>query len=156
MNVEITFPKIYLRFNDFQNIYDSLHKEWIISNGIGGYASSSVLGINTRKYHGLLLAALNPPVDRRVLLSKLDEELIIEDEHYLLGSNEFKNDIHPEKCSYLSHFIMNPFPTYTFSIHNFQLNKTIFMVHERNMTVVNYRILNPFKKKGDNPYYPFD
>ena len=147
MNVEITFPKIYLRFNGFQNIYDSLHKEWIISNGIGGYASSSVLGINTRKYHGLLLAALNPPVDRRVLLSKLDEELIIEDEHYLLGSNEFKNDIHPEKCSYLSHFIMNPFPTYTFSIHNFQLNKTIFMVYERNMTVVNYRVLNPFKKK---------
>ena len=147
MNVEINFPKMYIRLKNLQDAYKPLLKEWIISNSLGGYSSSSVLGINTRKYHGLLIAAFNPPVDRRVLLSKLDEEIIIEDEHYLLGSNEFKNNIHPEKCPYLSHFIMNPLPTYTFSNHNFQLNKTIFMVHERNITVVNYRVLNPNKQK---------
>jgi predicted glycogen debranching enzyme len=148
MKVNISLPKMYLRLHDSQNVYNSLHKEWIISNGIGGYASSSILGINTRKYHGLLLAALNPPVDRRVLLSKIDEDLIIKGEHYLLGSNEFNNDIHPTKCPYLSHFIMNPYPTYSFTIHNLQLNKTIFMSHKQNMTIIKYTIVNPFKEKG--------
>ncbi len=67
----ITFAReALLRFNE------AIEREWLIANGIGGYASSTVLGINTRKYHGLLVAALNPPGDRTVCLSKLDEDII--------------------------------------------------------------------------------
>ena len=54
---------------------DGLTKEWVITNGIGGYASSTVLGINTRKYHGLLIAPLTPPARRHLILSKLDERI---------------------------------------------------------------------------------
>jgi len=53
----------------------ALSREWIVTNGIGGYASSTITGANTRRYHGLLVAALKPPAARTVLLSKLDEEV---------------------------------------------------------------------------------
>ena len=51
----------------------ALKQDWIITNGLGGYSSSSILGINTRKYHGLLVAPLNPPGNRNLILSKVDE-----------------------------------------------------------------------------------
>ena len=55
-----------------------LTKEWIITNGLGGFSSSTILGANTRKYHGLLVAPLTPPARRFLILSKLDEALEIE------------------------------------------------------------------------------
>ena len=54
-------------------LQDGLKKEWLITNGIGGFASSTILGANTRKYHGLLVAPLNPPENRCLILSKVDE-----------------------------------------------------------------------------------
>ncbi|MGA7733640.1 MAG: glycogen debranching enzyme N-terminal domain-containing protein, partial [Chloroflexia bacterium] len=57
----------------------SLNKDWLVTNGIGGYASSTVPGVNTRRYHGLLVAALRPPVERTVLLNNIDEDIYIED-----------------------------------------------------------------------------
>ena len=77
-------------------------KEWVVTNGLGGYASSTILGINTRKYHGLLVASFNPPVDRRVLLSKLDEAIVIGDNIHKIGSNEFKSGIHPKEAQFIS------------------------------------------------------
>ena len=61
-------------------------REWLTTNGLGGYASSSLAGANTRRYHGLLVAALNPPVGRAVLLSKLEETLEI------LGASQLSID----------------------------------------------------------------
>ena len=52
-------------------------REWLETNGLGGYASSTVIGLNTRRYHGLLIASLRPPVERFVLLSKLEETLVV-------------------------------------------------------------------------------
>ena len=60
------------------DLKDGITKEWLITNGIGGYGSSTVLGINTRKYHGLLVAPLTPPARRHVILSKVDESIEIE------------------------------------------------------------------------------
>ena len=54
------------------SLENGLKKEWLITNGIGGYSSSTIIGVNTRKYHGLLIAPLMPPGDRQVILSKLD------------------------------------------------------------------------------------
>ena len=58
------------------NLENALDKEWIITNGIGGYSSSTIIGANTRKYHGLLIAPLTPPARRYLILSKLDESII--------------------------------------------------------------------------------
>ena len=54
------------------NFETAREREWLETNGLGGYASSTLAGVNTRRYHGLLVAALHPPVDRFVLLSKLE------------------------------------------------------------------------------------
>ena len=69
------------------DLKDGLKKEWIITNGIGGFCSSTVIGANTRRYHGLLIASLNPPASRYLILSKLDESISIEDRNYCLYTN---------------------------------------------------------------------
>ena len=62
---------------DLIDIEKSLQKEWVITNGIGGICSSTVIGANTRKYHGLLVVPLSPPAKRFVILSKVDESIQI-------------------------------------------------------------------------------
>ena len=64
----------------------SLEREWLETNGIGGFASSTIIGVNTRRYHGLLVAAMEPPAGRIVLLSKVEETLIVEGKHHDLGA----------------------------------------------------------------------
>ena len=66
------------------NLEDGIKREWIVTNGIGGYASSTVLNINTRRYHGLLVAPLEAPARRHLILSKLDESIEIEVTKYEL------------------------------------------------------------------------
>ena len=63
--------------------------EWIETNGLGGYASGTVSGANSRRYHGLLVAATVPPVGRMNVLSKLDEAIIVAEERYDLGTNQY-------------------------------------------------------------------
>lgn len=65
----------------------ALKQDWIVTNGIGGYSSSSILGINTRKYHGLLVAPLNPPENRCLILSKVDESFESGGKEYPIYSN---------------------------------------------------------------------
>jgi len=138
-----SLPQITLDSHALSDFDKALKTEWLITNGLGGYASSTVLGINTRKYHGLLIAALNPPIDRCVLLTKLDEEIRIGDETHLLGSNEFKWGIQPEGYRYQSSFSLNPLPTYIYELSGgFRLQKTLFMPCGRNATVVVYKALN--------------
>ena len=59
------------------NLEKGLNKEWVITNGLGGFASSTIIGANTRRYHGLLIAPLMPPARRTLILSKLDESIEI-------------------------------------------------------------------------------
>ena len=72
------------------NLENGLEKEWLITNGIGGYSSSTIIGANTRKYHGLLVAPLTPPARRFLILSKLDESIEINEKKYDLYTNIFK------------------------------------------------------------------
>jgi predicted glycogen debranching enzyme len=121
---------------------DAIQQEWIITNGLSGYASSTVLGINTRKYHGLLVAAYHPPGDRRICLAKLDEEILVGNNIYPLGASEFRNAIFPKGHEYLTEFSISPFPKYVYAVPNVEVQKTIFMPHEKNATVIIYKILN--------------
>ena len=71
--------------SDFEK---AVKKEWIETNGIGGYASSTIIGVNTRGYHGLLIAATRPPLGRMLLLSKIEETLVIGDRRYEISCNQ--------------------------------------------------------------------
>ena len=75
------------------NLENGLKKEWILTNGIGGFSYSTEVGCNTRKYHGLLVAALNPPARRFLILSKLDEALVINNKEHVLYTNMGKSYI---------------------------------------------------------------
>jgi predicted glycogen debranching enzyme len=92
-----------------------VEKEWLLTNGIGGYASSTIIGANTRRYHGLLIASLNPPVERHLVLSKIDETLEIGNNKYNLYS--FKtSDYVMEGFQYQQHFSNDPLPVYIYKI----------------------------------------
>lgn len=121
-------------------------KEWVVTNGIGGFASSTITGLNTRRYHGLLLASLNPPVDRRLLVSKLDEDFYLNDERFILGTNQVMDGYAQKGYYFLQHFERYPFPTYIYKISDIFLVKSISMVYGSNTTVVHYRVINPFQK----------
>ena len=120
----------------------ALTREWLETNGIGGFSSSTIYGLNTRRYHGLLTAATKPPVGRFVLLSKLEETLLIDGRRYELSSNQYPGVIHPQGFKYQTGFRLDPFPVFTYEIEGVRLDKSVFMVQGENTTVVQYELKN--------------
>lgn len=116
-----------------------LRKEWIISNGIGGFASSSVIGANTRRYHGLLIAPILPPARRHLFISKLDESIRIGNENFELYTNLCKNYV-SEGYKYLEKFEKEFIPIYTYKIGKAKIVKKISMIYGRNTVVVVYNV----------------
>ena len=95
-----------------RNLETALSREWLETNGIGGFSSSTITGLNTRRYHGLLTAATKPPVGRLVLLSKLEETLIVDGRRYELSANQYPGVVHPEGFKYQTGFRLDPFPSF--------------------------------------------
>ncbi|HLN89233.1 MAG TPA: amylo-alpha-1,6-glucosidase, partial [Candidatus Binatia bacterium] len=91
---------------------------------------------------GLLVAALDPPGNRTVCLSKLDEDIHVGVDVFRLGSNEFRDVIYPEGYKLISQFSVAPFPKYNFSLGNVQVSKTIFMPQYKNAAVIIYKVTN--------------
>jgi predicted glycogen debranching enzyme len=141
------------------NLEAASSREWLETNGIGGFASSTITGLNARRYHGVLVAALTPPVGRYVLLSKLEETLIIGERTYELGTNRYPGVIHPQGYQFLTEFRLDPFPTFIYRIRNanaaelkgvvspelqeIALKKTIFLAHGQNTAVIEYKLHSP-------------
>jgi predicted glycogen debranching enzyme len=118
----------------------SLRREWLETNGIGGFASSTINGLNTRRYHGLLVAATKPPVGRFVLLSKLEETLFIDGQPFDLSANRYPGVVHPQGFRYLKQFRLDPFPIFTYEVAGVEIEKTVFMIYGENSAVVQYEI----------------
>src|SRR4026208_72109 len=93
----------------------AVQNEWLETNGLGGWSGSSVIGAHTRRYHGLLVAAIVPPTDRMVLLSKLDETIVTGDQRIELGVNLYAGyTIHPQGHQYLNKFSKEIFPQWEY------------------------------------------
>jgi predicted glycogen debranching enzyme len=122
-------------------------REWLETNGIGGYASSTIAGANMRRYHGLIVAATKPPLGRAVLLSKLDENLIVDGERFELSSNQYPGTINPQGYQYLKAFRLDPFPIWTFEVDGVEVEKKIFMPHGQNTTVVLWSVKRGGKRR---------
>lgn len=122
------------------NLEHALTREWLETNGIGGFASSTIVGLNTRRYHGLLVAATQPPVGRMVLLSKLEETLIVDGRRFELSVNRYPGVFHPQGYRWLSQFKIDPFPVFTYRLAGLELEKRVFMIHGENATVVEYEL----------------
>jgi predicted glycogen debranching enzyme len=122
--------------------------EWLETNGIGGYSSSSITGINTRKYHGLLVASLKPPVDRVVLLNRLEETIYLNDgRSYPLFSNQFPGAVSPNGgFEYLKKFERGTFPKFIYEFDGFEIEKTIVAIHGENTVVIEYEVIKAPKE----------
>lgn len=125
-----------------RNLDSALRREWLETNGIGGFASGTINGCNTRRYHGLLVAATKPPVGRSVLLSKLEETLVVSGEAYDLSTNRYPGVVHPQGFQFLTQFRLDPFPIFTFSIGGVEIEKKLFMVQGENTTIIKYQLIN--------------
>ncbi len=115
---------------------DATAREWLVGNGLGGYASSTLCGSNTRAYHGLLVAALQPPKDRWLMLAFLDEEI---DGHHL-ACHQYPGAIYPHGYQYIREFQQDPFPRICYEVGTARVEKTVFMIRGENTTIVRYRI----------------
>ena len=124
------------------NLELSSRREWLETNGLGGYASSTLTGLNTRRYHGLLVAATTPPAGRMVLLSKLEESLVIHGRRYELSVNQYPGAIHPQGYLYLKGFRLDPFPIFTYVIEGVEIAKSVFMIDGENATAIRYHLLD--------------
>ena len=122
----------------------ALSREWLVTNGLGGFASGTVAGVNTRRYHGLLVASMNPPVQRMVLLAALEEWLMAAgDAPQPLSAQEYwDGTVYPDGFSRLADVeIEGMLPVFRWTIAGRTIEKRIWMEHAVNRTVITYRLL---------------
>ena len=114
-------------------------REWLETNGIGGFAFGTVSGANTRRYHGILTAATEPPLGRVTLVSKIEETITIDGVPHELSANRYPARIHPQGYTLLKSFRLDPFPIWTFEVDGIELQKSVFMVHGHNTVVCQWK-----------------
>ena len=113
--------------------------EWLETNGTGAFALGTVAGINTRRYHALLVASLKPPVERRVLLSRVEEEVIVSHESYFLGAAQYPGTVTPRGFEYLKEFRAEPCATWSYIVNGVAIEKQVYLVPGKQAVVVRYR-----------------
>ena len=121
------------------NLEEGLTKEWLITNGIGGYSSSSIIGANTRKYHGLLVAPITPPARRYLILSKVDEAIEIDGKSYGLYTN-VGSEYTSQGFKYLESFEKEFVPIFKYKVDDVDITKVICMDYGKNTVGVYYKI----------------
>ncbi|PHP45353.1 hypothetical protein B6V01_004410 [Methanosarcinales archaeon ex4572_44] len=135
--------------------YDKgLGREWLVANGIGGYASSTIIAANSRKYHGLLVSATDPPLGRRVLLAGIDETISLDCESFELSVHKYPNTVHPHGFLHLASFRMENFPSFIYETGGLRVEKTVFMEHGKNAVFIEYCVVNHGFIKGEILFRP--
>ena len=135
------------------DINETISREWLITNGLGGYASGTVAGTLTRMQHGLLVASSRDEASPRLLLAKIDEEILFDQRTYYLGTNEYRDGtMNPAGFVHLETFRLEEgFPIFTYRIGGIDgllLEKRVWMDSERNTTYIQYRALRPQTPQG--------
>ncbi len=132
---------IHLDRSVTQNFDEAIGREWLETNGIGGWASSTISNGHTRRYHGLLVAATHPPVGRMVLLTKLEETLVHDATRIELGTNVYPGSVHPQGYRYLTAFTQDFSPLFTYEAGSIVLQKRVVAIHGENTTVIQYKVI---------------
>lgn len=130
------------------NLATSEAREWLITNGIGGYGAGTISGILTRRYHGLLIAALKPPLGRTLMLSKLNETVIYNNLNYDLYSDRWSDQtIFPHGYSHIEKFyLVGTTPVWLYKLTDALLEKRVWMQQGENTTYIRYAF-----KRGSSP-----
>lgn len=124
-----------------QNLDRALSLEWLETNGRGGFASGTVAGANTRRYHALLLTARKPPAGRIVLVNHLEEWVEVNGRSFPLSTNLYPGAVHPDGYTYCSEFSSVPWPTWTFDCGGSTVQREILCVPGRDLVIVRWRLM---------------
>ncbi|XPV77814.1 MAG: amylo-alpha-1,6-glucosidase [Desulfovibrio sp.] len=120
----------------------ALRREWLDTNGIGGYASSTIINCHTRKYHGLLVAALKEPRGKHVLLSKLETSIVSQKDEIYLSTNKYPNVFHPTGHKFIQEFSLGTYPSITYQFGEHIIRESIHMIHGENTVFIRYELLS--------------
>lgn len=141
--------------NITQDLHQSADLEWLETNGLGGWAMGTVSGVQTRRYHSLLCAALTPPVGRFVLLSKLADTISTPEGIFDLDANNFNGAISPTGYKYIETYEQEFCPIFTYKCGETVLKKSILMVYGENSTLVRYELDKNVKQEITLKLKPF-
>lgn len=125
----------------------SLRQEWLDTNGLGGYASSTIIGCHIRKYHGMLVAALPSHGGRFVLLSKFDDSIAFDNKELFLSTNKYPDVFSPTGHQYIESFTSLPYPQMVFRIGDVLMRKSFIMQEGSNTVLISYEVL-----EADHPF----
>lgn len=126
---------------DCRDLDRALSLEWLETNGRGGFASGTVAGANTRRYHALLLTARRPPTDRYVLVNHVEEWLSVGGETFPLSTNLYPGVIHPNGYTHCTSFSSIPWPTWTYACHGSKVQREILCVRGRDVVIVRWKVI---------------
>jgi predicted glycogen debranching enzyme len=123
--------------------------EWLETNGTGAFAMGTVSGANTRRYHGLLVASLQPPAERVVTLSRLEETVLGPEGETPLATNQYPGALHPTGFRLLEMFRLDPCPTWIFQVGDVRVERRLFLLRGQQSVVILYRSDGPVRMRVD-------
>lgn len=134
--MEFRYPKQEYSLSQLMSL------EWLDTNGLGGYASSTILGCNTRKYHGLLVSKISNLTDKYVLLSKFDDTLLLKDKQHHLTIHSYRNSFQDEAFSYFQEFVFDLHPQIVYKLDNeIYLAKEILLLSDSDTILIKYKLV---------------
>jgi predicted glycogen debranching enzyme len=139
---EASTDRVSLPRPDFVTQAGALAREWLLTNGLGGFACGTIALTNTRRYHGLLIAALAPPAERTLMLAKLDVTVRYRSSQYELSCNEFADGtLSPQGYAHLADFrLEDGMPLWVYALGDARLEQRIWMAHGQNTTYVSFTL----------------
>lgn len=132
---------------DCRDLDRALGLEWLETNGRGGFASGTVSGANTRRYHALLLTAQQPGANRYVLVNHVEEWLCFGGEQVALSTNLYPDTVHPQGYAHCTSFVSTPWPTWMYTYKRKKIQREILCIRDRDVVFVRWKLTGP---KGDS------
>ncbi|HTD76846.1 MAG TPA: glycogen debranching enzyme N-terminal domain-containing protein [Chloroflexota bacterium] len=132
------------------DVPSALRREWLVTNGLGGYASGTLAGVNTRRYHGLLVAALAPPVERMVLVAGSIDSATYDGHRFPLSTHEYGDGtVDPHGYRQIVSFALEgTLPVWTYAVGDALLEQRIWMAQSTTTTYVMYRVVRASRDSG--------
>ena len=129
--------------SDLSTFEQASKREWLVTNGVGGYAAGTIADACTRRYHSLLVASLKPPLERTVMVAKLDTTVNYCRFDYPLSSNEFADgSIDPHRYRHIERFRLEKgLPVWEYAFNDALIEKRVMMLHGENTTLVRFCVL---------------
>lgn len=134
-------PNLSFTRDTLHQIEASCRREWLLTNGIGGFACGTIAGLRTRRYHGLLTAATPPPTGRVLILAEIEAWVESDSQSYPLTSHWYHSAIHPNGIHHLQRFSLHPCPTHLYKLGKAVVQRQVWLVPYHNAVVIRYALL---------------